>query len=112
MRLQATGLAAWWVQRLSAAYMLLFVLFALSTFLIDPPNSHSEWRTVVGHPAVAGAVFSFFAALLMHMWVGVRDVLIDYARPEHLRRFLLSGVAVALLGLALWVIRILLRTLA
>lgn len=110
MRWQASGLAAWWVQRLSAAYMLLFVLFALGAVMIHPLHFHSEWRNFVGHPAIAGAVLSFFAALLSHMWVGLRDVLIDYARPVHLRRFLLSGVAVALLSMALWVIWILLRT--
>jgi succinate dehydrogenase / fumarate reductase, membrane anchor subunit len=112
MRWQATGLPAWWMQRLSAAYMLLFVVFALAAVMIHPPRSHGEWRSFVGHPAVAAAFLSFFAALLSHMWVGLRDVLIDYARPACLRRSLLAGVALALVGLALWVVWILLRTLA
>lgn len=112
MNWRATGLAAWWTQRLSAVYMLLFVMFALGAWMIHPPRSHSEWREFVGHPVIAGAVLSFFAALLAHMWVGLRDVLIDYARPAHLRHLLLSGVAVTLLALAVWVIWILLRTLA
>ena len=30
--IRSTGLAAWWVQRLSAAYMLVFVIFLLTTF--------------------------------------------------------------------------------
>ena len=110
MRLRATGLAAWWVQRLSAAYMLLFVLLALGALLIHPIRSYGEWRSWVGHPAVAIGVGSFFAALLSHMWVGLRDVLIDYARPASLRFFLLATVGVALLGTAGWVLWILFRT--
>jgi succinate dehydrogenase / fumarate reductase, membrane anchor subunit len=112
MRWQPTGLPAWWVQRLSAASMLLFVVLALGAVMIHPPRSYGEWRSFVGHPAVAAAVLAFFAALLSHMWVGLRDVLIDYARPACLRRSLLSGVAIALLGLALWMMWILLRALA
>jgi succinate dehydrogenase / fumarate reductase, membrane anchor subunit len=112
MKWHPTGLPAWWMQRLSAAYMLLLVVLALGAVMIHPPRSYSEWRSFVGHPAVAAAVLSFFAALLSHMWVGLRDVLIDYARPARLRRALLSGVAVALVGLALWMTWILLRTLA
>ena len=110
MRLQATGLMAWWVQRVSAVYMLLFILLALVSLLIRPIHSYAEWRSWFGHPAMIIALLSFFAALLSHMWVGVRDVLIDYARPTGLRLCLLCAVGAALLGIATWVIWILLRT--
>jgi succinate dehydrogenase hydrophobic anchor subunit len=40
----------------------------------------------------------------------LRDVLIDYARPASLRRFLLCAVGSALVGTAVWVVWILLRT--
>ena len=51
-----------------------------------------------------------FAALLSHMWIGLRDVLIDYARPASLRLFLLCAVGASLLGTAAWVLWILVRT--
>lgn len=110
MRLRATGLAAWWVQRVSAAYMLLFILVALGFLLIHPVHTYAEWRSWVGHPTAALGIGSFFAALLSHMWVGLRDVLIDYARPASLRLFLLCAVGAALLGTAAWVLLVLLRT--
>ncbi len=59
--------------------------------------------------AIAAGVF--FVALLSHMWVGLRDVLLDYAKPAGLRRVLLALVAAALLGLATWVLLIFLRLL-
>ena len=43
------------------------------------------------------------------MWVGLRDVLLDYAKPTNLRRSLLAAVALGLLGLGAWVLSILLR---
>lgn len=98
------------MQRVSAAYMLLFILLALVSLLIYPIHSYAEWRSWVSDPAVAIGIGSFFAALLSHMWVGLRDVLFDYARPASLQLFLLRAVGAALMGTAAWVLWILLRT--
>jgi succinate dehydrogenase / fumarate reductase membrane anchor subunit len=43
------------------------------------------------------------------MWVGTRDVLLDYARPAGLRQILLFASAVGLLCLGIWLLWILLR---
>ena len=55
------------------------------------------------------ALAVFFAALLAHMWVGLRDVLLDYAQPVRIRPYLLIGLAAGLCGLAVWAGFILLR---
>lgn len=104
-----TGLAAWWVQRVSAVCMLLFIVFALAAFSLYPRHSDVAWRSWASSPGVAFAVLAFCAALLLHMWVGLRDVLLDYAKPAGLRCALLGGVAVGLSGLAVWVVLILAR---
>jgi succinate dehydrogenase / fumarate reductase membrane anchor subunit len=103
-----TGLAAWWIQRTGAVYMLAFAVFVLVGFLLHPPHSHAEWQSSLAHPAIRIAVLGFFAALLSHLWVGLRDVLLDYARPAALRRFLLLAVAAGIVAIALWVSWILL----
>ena len=92
-RRRFTGLRAWWVQRVSAVYMLLFVLFLLYSFRarIRCRLSRSGTPGSAG-PARQVALPRFFAALLAHMWVGLRDVLLDYARPPALRRVLLVAV--------------------
>jgi succinate dehydrogenase / fumarate reductase membrane anchor subunit len=109
VKFEFTGLAAWWVQRVSAICMLLFIVFLLVAFSLYPRHSYSEWRAWVSSPGMTIAVFAFFAALLSHMWVGLRDVLLDYARPESLRRVLLGILAAGLLATAVWVVRILMR---
>ena len=109
MRVRFTGLKAWWVQRVSAVYMLLFVLFLLLSFWLRPLQAFSDWHAWVARSGTSIAFLVFFAALLGHMWVGLRDVLLDYAKPATLRRPLLAAVALGLLGLGVWLLLILLR---
>ena len=87
---------AWLVQRASAVYLLLCVVSLLVFFLMRPVHSYAEWKGWVARPAVTLGLALFFAALLAHMWVGLRDVLLDYARPAGLRRAVLWLVALAL----------------
>ena len=89
-----SGLPAWLVQRISAVYMLLFVLALLGFFTWHPLHSFIEWKSWVARPAITLGMALFFVALLSHMWVGLRDVLLDYARPAALRNVLLWMVAV------------------
>ena len=96
MTRRPSGLPAWLVQRASAVYMLLFVVFLLVVFGLYPLNSYAAWKHWVAHPAITIAIALFFAALLAHMWVGLRDVLLDYARPAGLRQGLLWLIALAL----------------
>jgi succinate dehydrogenase / fumarate reductase membrane anchor subunit len=106
-----TGVKAWWVQRISAACMLVFMLFVLGAFWLHPPHTYAEWRGWFVRSSVSIAALVFFAALFSHMWVGLRDVLLDYARPAALRGLLLGLVAFGLLGMAAWVLRIFLSLL-
>lgn len=103
-----TGLAAWWVQRLSAVYMLAFVIFLLASFAFDPVHDYVQWQAWAGRLSIKVALATFFAALLSHMWVGLRDVLLDYAKPPALQRLLLATVGGGLAAIAISVIWILL----
>jgi succinate dehydrogenase / fumarate reductase membrane anchor subunit len=44
----------------------------------------------------------FVVALLIHAWVGIRDVLIDYVHPIMARVTLLSLFAIGFVGCGLW----------
>ena len=89
--------------------MLLFVVLVLAAFSLYPRLSYLEWKNWAGSPGVSIATLAFFAALLAHMWVGLREVLLDYAKPAGLRRLLLGLVAGGLFGTALWVVLIFAR---
>jgi succinate dehydrogenase / fumarate reductase membrane anchor subunit len=101
------ALKPWLIQRLSAVFMLLFLAFVLGHFLVDAPHSYDAWRGWVGQPAVATGALLFFAALLLHAWVGLRDVTLDYVKPLGVRVAVLALIALALLGAGAWIFRIL-----
>lgn len=108
LRSRHTGLRAWWVQRASAVGMLLFLLFLLVSMVFHPRVGHLQWQAWVARPGITLGFLFFFVALLSHLWVGLRDVLLDYAKPAGLCSALLALVAFGLLGLGLWVLAILL----
>ncbi|ALP53015.1 succinate dehydrogenase [Candidatus Tenderia electrophaga] len=108
MSWQMTGLKAWLLQRVSAVYMAVFLAYFLVSLVVAPPRDYGEWQAWMhaGPMALASAVF--FIALLAHAWVGIRDVMLDYIKPFALRVTLLIVLALGLLVMALWAIRILL----
>jgi len=107
MRKTVTGLRAWLVQRISAVYMLLYLILFLSHFIVDPPKSYITWHGWMMSLYVSIATAVFFAALLAHVWVGVRDVILDYVRPIALRFCLLASLGLGLTATGVWVMRIL-----
>jgi len=104
-----SGLPAWVVQRLSAGYLLLYSVSAVVWFVRTPALDYTLWHRLFAQPLVAVATALFILALLLHAWVGVRDVILDYAGPfTTLRLLLLTLLGGWLLGLAVWGARILL----
>jgi len=106
MRKAVTGLRAWLVQRLSAVYMLLFIVSFLVQLAVDAPRSYAAWHGWVTSSSMGVATGVFFAALLAHVWIGVRDVIMDYVRPAALRVSALTLLAFGLTATGLWVAQI------
>jgi succinate dehydrogenase / fumarate reductase membrane anchor subunit len=102
-----SGLRAWIVQRLSAIYIVIFMAVFILPFAWHPSLNYAHWYSWVADPVNNSAVALFVVALLMHAWVGVRDVILDYVKPYTARALVLSLLLVGLLLLALWALRIL-----
>ena len=107
MKSRFTGLAAWTVQRGSAVYMLAFVSFAIVSLAVHPRMTFAAWSGWVHGAGVSSGAALFFLALFCHMWVGLRDVLLDYAKPSWLQQGLLLLLAAALVSLATWTLIVL-----
>jgi succinate dehydrogenase / fumarate reductase membrane anchor subunit len=104
-----TGRTAWVVQRAGAVYMLCFAIFALAALAVHPRHLYAEWKAWMSSLEMSAAVGAFLIALLTHMWVGLRDVLLDYAKPERVQRASLVLLAIALLSVAVWAFQIMAR---
>ena len=61
----------------------------------------------VRRPADEARHLLFIVSLLLHAWVGMRDILMDYARPMSVRLALEVLVAVLLVAWGGWAVQIL-----
>lgn len=102
-----SGLRYWLLQRLSALYILLF-LIVLAVVWGGEPLSFAVWQAWAAHPVANIALLFFVLALLLHAWIGLRDVIIDYVHSVAMRYVLLILIALGLFGLGFWSLRILL----
>lgn len=103
----ASGLRAWALQRITALYLGGFTLYLLWLFLFNPPADHAAWRALVTGPVSSLAWMLAFLALILHAWVGLRDILIDYLHPPLLRIAGLLLVGLFLTVCAFWALRLL-----
>ncbi len=102
------GLRAWLVQRVTAVYLALFIVYLFFYFVCSPPADFAAWRLWLANPWMFVSVSLFVVALLLHCWVGVRDVIIDYIHPVWLRFVVLTLTAVFLIAMGVWFGRVLL----
>jgi succinate dehydrogenase / fumarate reductase membrane anchor subunit len=104
---KASGFKAWTLQRATAIYIALFFLYLLFKLMFAAPADYAEWRAWLGGPVMSVNALVFFAALLLHAWIGVRDILIDYVWHTGARVALLGLVALVLVGSGLWAAQVL-----
>ncbi len=107
MSIRAQGVRAWLLQRLSAVYIGLYLLIALFTLGTGPALDYTRWHSLLSRPVVSIASLLFFFFILIHAWVGIRDVLLDYVQLTALRFSILMVLALGLLTMGIWVSMIL-----
>lgn len=103
-----TGFTAWLLQRASAVFMVLFIIFIPLYMWQQGISGFHAWREALASPVMALIWALFFLSLIVHAWVGVRDVIIDYVHGLVGRLCLLGVLAVSLISMLLWVLGILL----
>jgi len=102
------GLRPWVIQRVSAVYIVLFILYVAYCFFSADVITYESWKSWLYSPFNTMVVGVFVIALLFHTWIGMRDVVLDYIHNIMLRIFILGILLGVLLGCGLWVFRILL----
>lgn len=102
------GLRPWVIQRVSAVYIVLFIVYTLYCFFSADAIAFQPWRDWLYNPFNTTVVAIFIVALLFHAWIGMRDVVLDYVHNIMLRIFILAILLGVLIGSGLWAFRILL----
>jgi succinate dehydrogenase / fumarate reductase membrane anchor subunit len=103
------GLGGWLTQRVSAVIMAVYTLIVLCVLVVQTPDSYAAWKSLFAAGWMRAATLLFFAALLMHAWVGMRDILMDYIKPAGWRLVLEVVVILVLVTYAGWAVQILWR---
>ena len=113
MRMGASsGLHAWILQRFSAIYMSGFTCYAVISYMTRETSNYHSWIVWVVHPVNHIAIGLFILSMLVHAWVGSRDIVLDYVKPFVLRMTKLAVLAFLLIAMGLWAFRVLLNVAA
>jgi succinate dehydrogenase / fumarate reductase membrane anchor subunit len=101
------GFSLWLLQRITAGYMLIVIPIALLVIILGMPWQFETWKILWADSRVQFVVVIFFWGLLLHAWVGLRDVVLDYLHPLWLKLSALTLIALFLLTHAIWILKIL-----
>lgn len=100
------GLTSWLLQRLTSLYMAGFTIFLVLRFHWHPVANYEEWRDWWSGTVIRVALALFIASLLVHIWIGLRSIYMDYLKPWWLRFGASAATALTLALVALWSARL------
>ena len=104
------GLRDWLSQRVTAGLMALFTLLVLAQLVFSRgPIGYDTWAGIFAAQWMKVLTFVVITSLLYHVWVGMRNVLMDYVQPIGIRLSLQIFTIVWLVGCAGWAIQVLWR---
>ena len=104
------GTRDWLAQRVTAALMALFTVLLLAQVIFTKgPLGYDRWAGIFASQWMKVLTFVVILALLYHVWVGMRDVWMDYVKPVWLKLSLDVFTIVWLVACAGWGIQVLWR---
>ena len=103
------GTRDWLAQRITAVIMALYSVIVPLLILDRIPFTYESWKALFAQGWMRVATLLFALSLAWHAWVGVRDILMDYAKPDGLRLALQVLAILLLAGYVSWAVEILWR---
>jgi succinate dehydrogenase / fumarate reductase membrane anchor subunit len=87
--------------------MAIYSVIVVVVLLRGAPVTYAVWRDLFDQGWMRVATLLFALSLAWHAWVGVRDILMDYIKPDGLRLSLQVGALLVIAGYFGWTIQIL-----
>ena len=104
------GFRDWLAQRVTAVLLVLFTLVVLAQVILGQGEiGYDKWAGIFSGQCMKALTFSIFMALTLHVWVGVRDIWMDYVKPVGVRLLLQVFTLVWLVSCLGWAIQVLWR---
>lgn len=89
--------------------MALYTLLLLVTLMSGRPLDYGAWKQLFDNGWMRVGTLLFAVSLAWHAWVGVRDIVMDYIKPDGLRLGLEVVSILVLAGYLGWTVQILWR---
>jgi len=83
--LTGNGLKDWLIQRVTAVYFAVYVIFLFLFFIRHPNLNYEQWHAFFTHPVVQITTIISLLALTLHAWVGLWTVTTDYIKCTVIR---------------------------
>lgn len=104
------GLRDWLAQRITAVLMVLFTLLVIGQLIFSKgPVTYMLWSGIFAAQWMKVLTFTVIVAMLYHVWVGMRNIFMDYVKPYAVRLVLHSLALAWLIACSGWAIQVLWR---
>jgi succinate dehydrogenase / fumarate reductase membrane anchor subunit len=103
------GVRDWMVQRFTAIVMAVFTLAVVVQVLLPGAVDYYKWSGIFSRQWMKVLTFVTILSMLWHVWVGMRDIWMDYIKPVGVRLGLDVLTIAWLVGCAGWAIQVLWR---
>jgi succinate dehydrogenase / fumarate reductase membrane anchor subunit len=101
------GVRDWLAQRVTAIVMAVFTIILLVSFLTAQNFTYEGWAGLFARQWFKLFTMVTFFGLFYHVWVGIRDIWMDYVKPVGTRLTLQILTVIWLLACAAWTVQIL-----
>jgi succinate dehydrogenase / fumarate reductase membrane anchor subunit len=103
------GFKDWLSQRVTATLMALFTVALIVQVLMPGAMDYDKWAGIFSSNWMKTLTFVVIISFLYHVWVGMRDIWMDYIKPVGVRLGLQVFTLAWLVGCAGWAIQVLWR---
>lgn len=79
------GLRDWLLQRVTAVVMVVYTVGLVAALLLAHNAGYEGWKSLMGYTWMRVLSTVTILALLLHAWVGIRDIWMDYVQPVGIR---------------------------
>ena len=103
------GFRDWLAQRVTAVLMALFTLVLVAQLLFGAKLGYERWSAIFSAQWMKTLTFVTIVSLLIHVWIGMRDVWMDYVKPVGIKLALQVFTLAWLVACAGWAVQVLWR---
>ena len=109
MNWRGDGMRSWLIQRISAVFIALYLFYLLASVCSFTHVDFATWHAWVSITANKILLLMFFLALLLHAWVGIRDVVLDYIHGFRTRFMVITAIIGSMLAMTIWLLLIIIK---